>query len=170
MISIKEATEEDFAVIRQIAYDTWPATYSNILSAAQLSFMLGKMYSEEALAQNAQNGHRFLLVGNTESTLGFAAYEHDYEQRPVTRLHKLYVLPSAQGTGAGKALIDHVEQLAREYGSKAVSLNVNRFNTAYGFYLKRGYEKTAEVDIPIGDGFFMEDYAMEKKMYPYTTI
>lgn len=161
---ISEATEKDFPLIRQIAYDTWPATYSNILSETQLQFMLGNMYSETALADNYKNGHHFLLVSDSQGILGFAAYQHDYEQRPVTRLHKLYVLPSAQSKGAGKTLIDHVEELARGYGSKAVSLNVNRFNTAYEFYLKRGYEKTGEIDIPIGDGFLMEDYTMEKKL------
>lgn len=164
MNQIREGAEPDFAIIREIAYQTWPVTYGNILSEAQLEFMLSRIYSENSLKENYQKGHHFLLVSDTDEVLGFASYEHDYEQRSVTRLHKLYVLPSAQGKGSGKSLIEYVEQLARNHGSEAVSLNVNRFNKAYDFYLKNGYEKTGEIDIPIGDGFLMEDYTMEKKL------
>lgn len=164
MNQIIQATEKDFVLIRQIAYETWPVTYGNILSEAQLSFMLTKIYSDEALTENLKNGHQFLLIKDDSGFLGFAAYEHHYEQQDVTRLHKLYVLPSAQGKGAGKTLIGYVEQVAREQQSKAVSLNVNRFNTACEFYMKNGYQKIGEIDIPIGDGYLMEDYIMEKKL------
>ena len=165
MITISEAGAEDFPVIRRIAHETWPITYGNILSKTQLDFMLGKFYSVEMLLKNlTQKNHRFLLVGDENGTLGFASYEHQYEQKPVTRLHKLYMLPAAQGKGAGKLLLAEVEKLAKENHASAVSLNVNKFNPAYQFYLKNGYEKTGEIDIPIGDGFLMEDYVMEKKV------
>jgi GNAT superfamily N-acetyltransferase len=82
----------------------------------------------------------------------------------VTRLHKLYVIPTAQGKGAGKFLLIEVERLAKENQSKVISLNVNRFNSAYDFYLKNGYRKTQEIDISIGEGFLMEDYVMEKEL------
>jgi hypothetical protein len=31
--------------------------------------------------------------------LGFASYQHDYLDDQVTRLHKIYLLPEAQGKG-----------------------------------------------------------------------
>lgn len=163
MNQIVQATNKDFTLIREIAYQTWPVTYSNILSEAQLSFMLGKIYSDETLSENLKKGHQFLLLKDDTGCLGFAACEHDHQQA-ITKLHKLYILPSAQGKGAGKTLIAYVERLALENQSKAVSLNVNRYNTAYEFYLKNGYQKTGEIDIPIGDGYLMEDYTMEKKL------
>jgi len=69
--------------------------------------------------------HRFLLIADSGKTIGFASYEHDYQQNNVTRLHKLYVLPTAQGKGAGKALLEAVERLASNHQADAVSLNVN---------------------------------------------
>lgn len=165
MISIREATAADFPVIRQIAYNTWPETYGAILSKEQLDYMLGSFYSETTLLQNwREKGHRFLLLSEGETPLGFASYEHGYLGENITRLHKLYLLPASQGKGVGKMLIRAVEEKAKENHSDAVSLNVNRFNKAKDFYLRNGYEIAGEEDIEIGHGYLMEDYKMLKKL------
>jgi len=41
---------------------------------------------------------------------------------------------------------------------------VNRYNAAKGFYEKLGFEITGTEDIDIGDGYFMNDFTMEKKL------
>lgn len=165
MLTITTASESDFPIIRKIAYETWPVTYGNILSETQLHYMLGNFYSDATLHQNfTEKGHRFLLITDESGVFGFASYEHNYQKNKVTHLHKLYLLPHVQGKGAGKQLLDEVERLAQEQQQKSVSLNVNKFNNAYAFYLKNGYEKIGEIDIPIGDGFLMEDFVMEKKL------
>lgn len=165
MITISEAGAEDFPVIQKIAYETWLVAYGNILSKIQLDYMLRKFYSDEMLTKNLrQKRHLFLLAGDANGTFGFASYEHQYEQQPVTRLHKLYVQPAAQRKGAGKALLDEVEIRAIENRADTVSLNVNRFNPACEFYVRNGYQKIAEIDISIGEGFLMQDFMMEKKL------
>jgi GNAT superfamily N-acetyltransferase len=165
MITIVEAGTADFAVIRDIAYKTWPDTYGKILSAEQLDYMLDSFYSEKALLENyTQKNHRFLLLHEDGNPLGFASYEHDYLGKKVTRLHKIYLLPESQGKGAGKLLIEAVENAAKTNQSEAISLNVNRFNNAQTFYLKHGFEIVGAEDIEIGFGYLMEDYKMEKKL------
>jgi GNAT superfamily N-acetyltransferase len=67
--------------------------------------------------------------------LGFASYQHDYLDDQVT-LHKIYLLPEAQGKG-GRLLIDAVVAYAKENHSKTLSLNVNRFNKAISFMKTR---------------------------------
>jgi GNAT superfamily N-acetyltransferase len=76
------------------------------------------------------------------------------------KLNKLYVLPAAQGTGAGKALLNHAIEVAKAAGSSSLFLQVNKLNTAYSFYLKYGFIKEAEFKFDIGNGFFMDDYVM----------
>ena len=165
MIEIINATSEDFAVIRDIAYKTWPDTYGNILSEKQLYYMLDSFYSEETLRANAvEKRHCFLLAQENGIPLGFASYEHHYLNQNTTRLHKLYTLPESQGKGAGKLLIDAVEAKASENGSDTISLNVNKFNKAQHFYLKNGFVIVGEEDIEIGFGYLMEDYKMEKRI------
>ena len=73
-------------------------------------------------------------------------------------------MPETQGKGIGKKVIDEIGKLALENNSKALLLNVNRFNTALGFYKKIGFEVIEEVNIEIGNGYLMEDYVMEKKL------
>lgn len=165
MITISEATIKEFKTIREIAYVTWPVVYGKILSKAQLDFMLENFYSDATLTDNLVNkGHRFILVNENDDCLGFASYEHHYKGENLTRLHKIYLLPETQGKGMGKLLIDTIVALAKENQSEAISLNVNRFNNAYIFYLKMGFEVVAEEDLEIGNGYLMEDYKMEKKI------
>jgi GNAT superfamily N-acetyltransferase len=76
------------------------------------------------------------------------------------KLNKLYVLPEAQGTGAGKALLNQCIEVAKSAGSSSLFLQVNKLNNAYTFYLKYGFIKEAEFKFDIGNGFFMDDYVM----------
>jgi ribosomal protein S18 acetylase RimI-like enzyme len=163
--SISEATAKDFKTIQEIAYKSWPSTYGSILSKEQIDYMLDLFYSEETLLENFnQKGHRFLLVNDGEISLGFASYEHNYLNHNCTRLHKIYLLPEAQGKGAGKLLIDAVENVAKKNKSTTVSLNVNKFNNAISFYRKIGFEVVSEEEILLEHGYKMEDYKMEKKL------
>ncbi len=165
MISISEAKSTDFPVIREIAKTTWPVAYGSILSKAQLDYMLEKFYSDAALNDNfSTKNHRFLLVKEENICLGFASYEHHYLGGTKTRLHKIYLLPESQRKGAGKLLLAEVEKLAFENDDTIISLNVNRFNTAFNFYKKLGFEKVGEEDVELDFGYLMEDYILEKKL------
>jgi GNAT superfamily N-acetyltransferase len=165
MTTISEATVEDLETIREIAHKTWPVAYGEILSKAQLDYMLENMYSKATLIDNLTNkGHHFILVKEDEICLGFASFEHHYLNEKCTRLHKIYLLPETQGKGLGKLLLERIMALAKENHSTTISLNVNRFNKAYAFYKKIGFEVVAEEDIEIGLGYLMEDYRMEMKI------
>ena len=165
MLQITEATAKDLKTIRDIAYGSWPATYGEILSKEQIDYMLNLFYSDATLSENlTKKGHHFILVQEDGHCIGFASYEHNYLYKNVTRLHKIYLLPEAQGKGAGKLLIATVERLALENYSGAISLNVNKFNNALSFYQKTGFEVVAEEVIELDFGYLMEDYVMEKQL------
>lgn len=165
MITISKATVEDITNIQEIAHKTWPVAYGQILSTAQVDYMLEMIYSTETLNDNMTNkGHLFLLAKEGADCLGFASCEHHYLEKNTTRLHKLYLLPEAQGKGIGKLLLDKVVFLAKENHSDRISLNVNKFNKAFSFYKKTGFEIVAEEILEIGNGFVMDDYKMELKI------
>ena len=164
MTTISQATVEDFETIRKIAHTTWPVAYGEILSKAQLDYMLKKLYSDATLTDNINKGHHFILVKEDSVCFGFAAFEHHYLEAKCTRLHKIYLLPETQGRGLGKMVLDKIVVLAKENFSETISLNVNRFNKAYHFYIKMGFEVIAEEDLAIGNGYLMEDYKMELKI------
>jgi diamine N-acetyltransferase len=165
MITIKEASIADVKTIQEIANVTWPITYGEILSKEQLDYMMNLFYSDKALTKQIQTQEQLFYIAYEQATiLAFMAIEHRYKKEAVTRIHKIYILPEAQGKGIGKSLIDRVQKLAIQNNSTSLSLNVNRFNKALNFYQKIGFEIVSEENIEIGNGYLMEDYKMEKQL------
>ncbi|MBL7706355.1 MAG: GNAT family N-acetyltransferase [Taibaiella sp.] len=158
--SIIKADPDQIEDIIQIAYATWPATYSAILSPEQLSYMLEQFYSKTHLSERMQKGNLFYLVQQAGASLGFMELEPD-EKPGYTKLHKLYVLPEVQGLKLGRLLLNEAIMIAQQAQQKGLFLNVNRYNKALHFYEKLGFECTETVDIHIGNGFYMNDFIMQ---------
>lgn len=156
---IRKATTADIADVRRIAHVTWPDAYGNILSPQQMEYMLNWMYSETSLQEQMNKGHQFFISELDNNIFGFASVSAEGDG--VFKLNKLYVVPITQKTGAGKALLMEVVNYAKENGGNKLILQVNRVNNAKGFYEKHGFVITKEIDLGIGEGFFMNDYIME---------
>ncbi|MFD2201272.1 GNAT family N-acetyltransferase [Shivajiella indica] len=166
MIEIIEATLEDLIQVRSIALQTWPKTFSNILTLDQIEYMLNWMYSPKALeSQVLEKQHVFLLAKEEGKYLGFCSYEVHSKEGMKTKIHKIYILPETQGKGVGKKLIGQVEQIAKANGDKYLFLNVNKYNqSAIDFYGHLGFYEAYREVIDIGNGFVMDDVVMEKKL------
>jgi ribosomal protein S18 acetylase RimI-like enzyme len=160
MFRIQKATVEEIPLIRELTFQVWPQTYAPILSKEQIEYMLEMMYSEGALDQQMKEGTRFLIVYENEEPVGFASYQEI--QPSIFKLHKIYVLPSQQGKGTGRFLLDHILEEIKQNGAAALQLQVNRYNKARNFYEKLGFTVIEEADFDIGNGYFMNDYVMEK--------
>ena len=171
---LRTATLTDRALIRSISERTWPSTYGHIISQEQIDFMLDWMYSDESLEKQMDSGCVFYIASIKKENeqwedVGFCSVSPEEEENNSTekvegskahKLKKLYVLPSAQGTGAGKALLVKAIEFAKAAGSSSLFLQVNKQNDAYTFYLKHGFVKEQEFKFDIGNGFFMDDYVM----------
>jgi len=157
-LTIREAVAEDIVTIRQIAEQTWPETYGGIISEEQISYMLEMMYSNLSLQQQMQNGHRFYLAEAGNKAIGFASVSD--EGSGIFKLNKLYVLPSIQKTGAGKALLQQAMTYAKSKGSVQLILQVNKQNGARQFYEKHGMKVLEEKVLELEHGFVMDDYIM----------
>ena len=124
--------------------------------------MLQMMYSEAALQKQMEDGCQFLFIYDDDEPVGFASYQ---EIEPTKwKLHKIYVLISQQGKGTGKFMIDHIIDLVQQQGATTLELQVNINNKAKGFYERLGFTERESIDLDIGNGFFMNDYIMEKKL------
>ena len=161
-MTIRKASSADASLIRDMAYEIWPETYSQILSKDQLEYMLGLFYNEQKLRTEIEQGVEFILVYEDVQPAGFASFSKTEPE--VYKLHKIYVLPSQQGKGTGRFIIDEVIKAIKQVGAMALQLNVNRNNNAKLFYEKLGFVVIREEDIDIGNGYFMNDYLMEKKL------
>jgi GNAT superfamily N-acetyltransferase len=118
--------------------------------------MLTMMYSVESL-QTQFVTNTFLLLYDADTAVGFAGFE---AMEAGMKLHKIYFLPNVQGKGYGKILLQRVIEEARSKELAYIELNVNRNNKAKTFYEKMGFVVHQEVDVNIGNDFWMNDYIM----------
>ena len=162
-MTIRSATITDIPAIYRLAHEIWWPTYQSFISAEQITFMLAEMYSIEMLEEQFKEGIGFLLAERDEEHIGFAAYSLSEPENNVFKLHKLYILPSEQGKGTGKKLIEYIADLSKLKGGKVLELNVNRSNPALNFYKKIGFEIYQTVDIPYHQ-FTLNDYVMRKEL------
>ncbi len=162
MHNIRHATAPDISLIRELTFKVWPQTYAAILSLTQIEYMLEIMYSKASLQRQMEEGSQFIIVYDDKEPVGFASFQ---ETEPhIFKLHKIYVLPSYQGKGTGKFLISYIIDELKSKNAKALQLQVNRYNKAKSFYEKLGFIVLYEADFDIGNGYFMNDYVMEKKL------
>jgi diamine N-acetyltransferase len=160
VFTIRNATSQDIPLIRDLTLRIWPQTYSSILTQEQIDYMLEMMYSESSLQKQMSEGCQFMIVYDDKKPVGFSSIQ---EIKPtIFKLHKIYILPSEQGRGTGRFVIDFILRDIKEKGGSALQLQVNRYNKAKDFYKKLGFTVIEEKDFDIGNGYFMNDFVMQK--------
>lgn len=154
MIFIREANTEDIPTIQTIANITWPKTFALLMSEAQVSYMIEMMYSTSALEhQMDKEDHHYLLAFYNGKAVGYSSYELNYKSEPHLMMHKLYLLPSSQGLGVGRSIINYLHHIAQEQQQKLVQLQVlNTNQKAKAFYEKLEFKKVRQVPKVLDDG------------------
>jgi ribosomal protein S18 acetylase RimI-like enzyme len=163
-VTIAAAGTAEIPLVQRLAQETWHRHYPEILSAAQIEYMLARGYAPDALLRFVTERDAGLALAlRDDEAVGFAAW---YRADPAAmKLDKLYVLPQHQRAGVGRSLIGHVVERARAAGCAAVTLNVNRHNvSAIRAYERCGFALRGRGDFPIGDGFVMEDFIMVRDL------
>jgi diamine N-acetyltransferase len=158
MIHLEKITKNQLPIIKDLAYAIWPSTYGDILSNAQLEYMLDTFYSIANLERQIDNGQIFELFFEDNKVVGFVAYELNCKETSLLKIHKIYLLPETQGKGFGKFMIDEIVNIAKSNNQKGVFLNDNK---AKFFYEKLGFVISKEEVIDIGNDYVMDDYIME---------
>ncbi|WP_400191870.1 GNAT family N-acetyltransferase [Hymenobacter sp. B81] len=163
-VAVRPATLADIPVIIELAEATWEPTYRFIISKEQIDYMYRVIYTPASLRrQMSDEGHAFLLLHTDGHPAGYASFSPRTEAPEVYKLHKLYLLPSHQGRGLGRQLIEAVEAAARRAGARWLELNVNRHNPALRFYEHQGFQQHRSEDIAIGP-YWMNDYVLRKAL------
>jgi Sortase and related acyltransferases len=163
MFSIKKAGTNDIPLIRELTFRVWPQTYASILTQEQIDYMLEMMYSENSLQkQMTKDGCQFVIVYEDGNPVGFASYNEEEPRR--WKLNKIYILRNQQGKGTGKYVISYIIEEIKKQDATSLFLQVNQYNNAKAFYERLGFSEVDFINLDIGNGFFMNDYIMEKKL------
>ncbi len=161
--AISALCDADIAPVCALAREIWVQHYPGIITVKQIEYMLAQRYSPDAIRTQLKAGEAWwekLEVGG--DLCGFASYERGAQARAM-KLDKIYVHQLVRGKGYGAALVNHVANAARRQGMDTLILQVNKYN--YGSvaaYLRLGFAVARTVKVDIGNGFFMDDYVMEK--------
>ncbi|MBI2929901.1 MAG: GNAT family N-acetyltransferase [Verrucomicrobia bacterium] len=167
MLVIRRASEADIPTIRALAEQIWRAYYPGIISPEQIDYMLGWMYSREAICRELAAGVVYELACLAGEPVGFLAHEFEPATRQ-TKLHKIYLQPALHGRGLGRAMLEKVLDSAHAAGAAVVYLQVNKQNLrAIRAYERAGFRITQAICGDIGGGFVMDDYVMVREVPPH---
>jgi len=166
MIEYKKVGIESVTIIQKIAYETWPSTFGQVLPPEQINYMLDLIYNESSLRrQILENGHNFILAEKDSLALGFTSYEISFKGRPQLMIHKIYILPAAQGLGIGSKFLHLLSDIALKSDNKRLQLKVYFENTkAIGFYEKHGFKNIGTEKTDIGNDYIIQDNVMVKEL------
>jgi GNAT superfamily N-acetyltransferase len=157
-------TNEQIEYVAALAREIWTQHYVQIVGEKQVEYMLSNFQSSDAIRSQISEGAEYYLAKTRNDPVGYAGLTVD-KRKSKLLLSKLYVRSAARGTGAGKAMLDFVEQKCTIEGISCVWLTVNKMNLdSIKWYQHRGFVVTDEVKSDIGGGFFMDDYIMEKNV------
>ncbi len=158
-LQYRKATIYDVDIIFELADRIWRNHYTSIISIEQIEYMLNKMYSSQSLIKQMNDGHNFILVYDSEIPIGYISFSSCDDKNYF--LHKFYVDSSIQNKGIGSLLFNYV--LRSIENAKTIELTVNRQNfKAINFYFKHGFKIKSVEDFDIGNGYFMNDFVMQK--------
>jgi ribosomal protein S18 acetylase RimI-like enzyme len=160
MFSTRRADIADCDLLRRLADEVFPATYGEIITQAQMEYMMEMMYSREVILSEMERDFAWFIAYSDDEPCGYFSVER--QEADLFHLQKIYLLPGFQGKGAGEFLFREAVEYIRSVcpAPCRMELNVNRNNRAVGFYERMGMRCLREGDFPIGNGYYMNDYIM----------
>jgi len=164
-INISEVSDpESIKTVESLAREIWREHYIPIIGEAQVNYMLGKFQTAEAIArQIREENYSYYLAGDRAGD--FVGYFAVVPKGGELFLSKIYLMEEARGKGYARQMMDFIEALARDRRCARIALTVNRNNrAAIGAYRRMGFSRAGTLVRPIGNGFVMDDYRMEKNV------
>lgn len=156
---LKSASLSDIPEITSLAEKIWRAHYPAIIGQQQVDYMLGAMYSPEAVAADMQKGQRYHFIEDDGMRVGYIGWSKPAEHELF--IHKFYIDQQVQGKGVGKRAFAAL--LALHPDVQHVRLTVNRKNyKSINFYFRIGFVIEKVADFDIGNGYFMNDFVMRR--------
>ncbi len=155
-------TKEQIATVASLAQEIWEQHFTPIIGAGQVAYMLERFQSAEAIGGQIGDGMRYYLVEVGGVSVGYFAFSI---KGTMLSLSKVYLRAACRGKGYGKAVFQCIEQHAVAANVHIIELHVNKDNDdSIAFYKTRGFAVVAEPVNPIGGGYVMDDYSMQKSL------
>lgn len=164
-LTIQPVLAADIDALASLARVIWQAAYAEIITQAQIDYMLAQRYAPEQLASELGRPDLWWDQAFIDGErVGFSSC-YLTEQPGEIKLDKVYVHPGRQRSGIGAALIECVLAHGRDSACQTMILAVNKKNTkAIAAYEKNGFSVRESVRVDIGGGFVMDDFIMARSI------
>jgi ribosomal protein S18 acetylase RimI-like enzyme len=163
-LAIRSASEAEIPALRALAERIWRISYAEMLTPAQIDYMLAWMYAPETIAREMAEGVIWETAWLDDELIGFHSSTIEPDKQRL-KLNKIYLLPEYQGHGWGQQLLARVYALAAQRGLRQVWLQVNKQNTrAIQAYRRAGNIVEGSAVFDIGGGFVMDDFIMTREI------
>ncbi|HOJ10203.1 MAG TPA: GNAT family N-acetyltransferase [Clostridiales bacterium] len=150
--------------VEELANKIWNEHYVPIIGKEQVDYMLAKFQSSQAIKDQIEVGCRYFITTFNGEYAGYFAILPDKSNCKMF-LSKLYVDRSFREKGIAARVVSYIEDICKESGLEMIWLTVNKYNmNSIAAYEKMGFVKEAPIVQDIGNGYFMDDYRMEKKL------
>jgi ribosomal protein S18 acetylase RimI-like enzyme len=153
---IREATLDDAPAIARVHVATWQTTYTGLFPAEFMASMTVERRTERwqnSISTSREGGIRIFVAEDANGIFGFVAGGPERDNDPVYKgeLYAIYLLKTAEGRGAGRALLLRMAQFLREQGYLNMLLWVLKDNPrARGFYEAMGGQYVREKTVEFG--------------------
>jgi RimJ/RimL family protein N-acetyltransferase len=162
-LQFEELPTERLGEITALARAIWPEVYAELLTPAQISYMLDWMYAPATLANDVlQKGANYSLIHARGECVGYIGFN---PEGSALTLQKLYLKPQLLGQGMGARALQGVVTQAQLRGLQSIQLRVNKQNhRAIRAYLRQGFRFEEDIIVDIGGGFVMDDHVMIRSL------
>ena len=162
-MEILKAELTDLPRIAVLAEKIWKEYYTTIISMEQINYMLERFYSKEAMEEQFREGQQFFLLKNEEDDIGYIGFSRTAPGAYF--LHKFYIDLPYHRKGLGDYFLQNTLMLNTDI--QTIHLQANRQNfRAINFYFKHGFTIEKVADFAIGNGYYMNDFVMVRKLQP----
>ncbi|MCI6271957.1 MAG: GNAT family N-acetyltransferase [Erysipelotrichaceae bacterium] len=147
--------EKDIHDLLEIVKVIWKEVFTPIIGESQVKYMLETYQSFENIKEEISDGHKYFILKDKNRTIGYTAYK-EFEDKIY--LSKIYFFKSERGKGYFNQILDYYNKF-----NKTIYLNVNKKNElAIKVYQSKGFKIVNERCVDIKNGYFMDDYILEK--------
>ncbi|WNO09934.1 GNAT family N-acetyltransferase [Teredinibacter sp. KSP-S5-2] len=157
LIRVEDTSDIDH--VAKLAKEIWTEHFTRIIGLPQVEYMLAKFQNASAIRNQISNGYDYYLAQLETDYVGYIALVNNESK---TMISKIYTTSASRGQGIGKAMLDFAES---KCNSGIIWLTVNKQNNdSIEWYKRQGFSIKASIKEDIGEGFYMDDYIMEKHL------
>lgn len=155
--------DRDIEAVATLAGEIWHQHFTPLIGIEQVSYMLDRFQSFEAVKKQIENSeYHYFLIEDEGDAVGYFAY---VVEESFLFLSKLYLTKGARGKGLAKKVFAFLEEEAAHNQVPAIQLNVFKGNShVIEIYEAMGFETIDAPQIDIGQGFILDDYVMRKRL------